>query len=57
MTDFAILRRLLRLCRAGISIGAAYTQVSVATGESRARVVDVYLKAQMNRLNRRWGFA
>ena len=57
MSDFAVIRRILRLCRGGVSIGEAYTRVSVDTGKPRDHVVDAYLRAHNARLARRWDFA
>lgn len=54
MKQFAIIRRVLRLCKIGVSVGSAYTQVAHDAGLSRATVVDAFLAAHLARIQRKY---
>jgi hypothetical protein len=50
MTDFSLIRMVMRRCRSGEPIGAAYGAVAVQAGVERGRVVDAYCKALVGRM-------
>jgi hypothetical protein len=51
MTDWRILLELMRLVRRGQSIGGAYDTLAASTGLPKDRLVNVYCRAKVKRVN------